>query len=58
MTQRNLDDAIAHLRATARIWSDRQMYGEFGIRLRFVNGVGVLWEAAHNEVHKSGQETT
>lgn len=53
-TRQNTDAAIAHLRATATIWTDRKMYGECCVKLRFVDGVAVQWEATQAEVHKTG----
>ena len=54
-TQQNLEAALAHFLANARIWSQRRMYGDFEVRLRFVNGVAVQWEASQTEIHKTGQ---
>lgn len=55
-TQQNLEAALAHFLANTRIWSQRRMYGEFEVRLRFVNGVAVQWEASQTEIHKPAVE--
>lgn len=55
-SRQNVDAAVAHLRATALVWSRRRMYGECCVRLRFVDGCALQWEAIQSELHKTGQD--